>query len=115
MPSSDSKPAIAPLSLRAVTRKPAGSPLTSSQWLIHTSSFLSPPQREKSRPPLDVYDRASVLRRFAALHDAAEGVGQHLHTVAYSEHGDAGLYELDRHCGRVVVKHAARAAGEDDS
>lgn len=76
--------------------------------------FVAAAAREEPSA-LDVDDRAPVLRRFAALYNAAEGVGQQLHTVAYSEHGDAGLYELDRHCGRVVVKHAARAAGEDDS
>ena len=62
-----------------------------------------------------IAQQALSAKCIAALYDAAEGVGQQLHTVAYSEHGDAGLYELDGDGWRVVVKHAARAAGEDDS
>ena len=57
----------------------------------------------------------SVFSYFARFHLSAEGVRDILHTVAYSEHGDAEVEKRVIAFGGVVEIYAVRSARENDT
>ena len=97
------------------TRKPGGSSVTRSPWLIQTGYF-SPLRHTPSNSGGVVGDLdlgAAELAMMAGLDLAAELLRHRLLAVADAEHRHAGLVDRGGGERRVLVEHRGRAAGED--
>ena len=97
-------------------RKPGGSRVTRSPWLIHTGARSPICQHavEQRRIVDDLELGAAELAGVPAFDLAAEGRHHGLLAIADAEHRHAGVENGLRRLRRARLMHAGRAARQDD-
>ena len=100
----------------ATARKPSGSLVTRSPWLIHTGGRSPERQTPWNSGVSPVISKlgAAEFAGMPAFHLAAEGRHHGLLAIADAEDGHAGVGDGWRELRRAGLMHRCRSAGEDD-